>query len=109
LRVAALTAAVATLTLISSPAFGVTRDDGDDPGPTLSAGEAIAIYAGIPLLLFLVIALLVYAASFTRGPRYRPGLGWWAAPVWFGGPADVESALANPQPTAGGGGASAGW
>jgi hypothetical protein len=96
----------------SSPAFANTRDDGDDPGPSLPVGEALLIYIGIPLLLFVVIALLVYAPSMARGPRYRPGLGWWAAPVWFGGPehsGSVESAVSAAAPTQGGGGASARW
>jgi len=63
----------------------------------------------IPLGLFLLIALLVYAPSMTRGSRYRPGLTWWAEPVWFGGPADAEAALAVADPTREGGGTSARW
>ena len=33
-----------------------------------------------------MIALLVVLPSVAKGPRYRPGASWWAAPVWFNGP-----------------------
>jgi hypothetical protein len=52
--------------LMSSPAFAVMRDDGDDPGPGLSVAETLGIFVGIPLLLFLVIAGLVMALDKSR-------------------------------------------
>ena len=97
---------------IASPALAAVPDDGDDPGAGLSALETILIYVGVPTALFLLIALLVMAPSIARGPRYRPGLGWFAAPVWFGGPANPDLALArasgHPAPEERGG-ASARW
>lgn len=45
--------------LMSSPALALTRDDGDDPGPGLSAMETIGLYVVAPIVLFLVIAGLV--------------------------------------------------
>jgi hypothetical protein len=108
-RAAVVTVVVPVLPLLGSTAFAVTRDDGDDPGTTLTLGQALAIFVGIPLGLFLLIAVLVYAPSFMRGPRYRPGLGWWAAPVWFAGPPDADAAVASAQPTTEGGGVSARW
>ena len=60
-----------------------------DPDP-MSTLEALLIFVGIPLGLGLVIALLVMAPSVAKGPRYRPGLAWWADPEWFGGPSPVE-------------------
>ena len=97
---------------IASPALAAVPDDGDDPGAGLSALETILIYVGVPTALFLLIALLVMAPSIARGPRYRPGLGWFAAPVWFGGPANPDLALARARSTPAPeerGGASARW
>lgn len=56
-----------------------------DPAP-MSTLEALLIFVGIPLGLSVVIALLVMAPSVAKGPRYRPGLAWWAEPEWFGAP-----------------------
>ena len=61
-----------------------------DPDP-MSTLEALLIFVGIPLGLGLVIALLVMAPSVAKGPRYRPGLAWWADPEWFGGPSRGEA------------------
>jgi hypothetical protein len=65
------------------------------------------------LALFAIIALLVMLPSLAKGPRYRPGLSWWASPVWFGGPADPDAVsaerLAQIKPTEGAGGTRARW
>jgi hypothetical protein len=112
---ASLTVATALLMLPVSPAYAAAkvlaaRDDGDDPGSGLSVLQTLLIFVGAPLGLFVVIALLVSAPSMARGPRYRPGLGWWAAPVWFNGPEDAERAVRDAAPVTGkGGGASARW
>lgn len=87
----------------------VGRDDGSEPGDGLSVVETLLWFVGLPLLLFVVIALLVMAPSMARGPRYRPGLGWWAAPVWFNGPEDADTAVRQATPSTGAGGASARW
>jgi hypothetical protein len=84
-------------------------DDGELPGKGLSPIETLLLFVGAPALLFLVIALLVMAPSMARGPRYRPGLGWWAAPVWFNGPDDADRAVRHATPTTDGGGTSARW
>ena len=95
---------------LASPAFAATHpDDGSQSGPGLSVLQTVLIFVGIPAGLFVLIALLVTAPSIARGPRYRPGLGWWAAPVWFNGPDDADSAVRSAAATAGGGGASARW
>jgi hypothetical protein len=96
-----------------------TRDDGDNPGRQLTALENLLLYVVAPLGLFLLIAFLVMAPSIVRGPRYRPGLSWWAEPVWFGGPrrgpshepavGDPAAAVSVIEPTHDGGGASARW
>jgi hypothetical protein len=96
----------------ASPALATVPDDGDEPGAGLSALQTILIYVVVPAGLLLLIALLVMAPSIAHGPRYRPGLGWFAAPVWFGGPSNPDSALARARSTAAPaerGGASARW
>ena len=50
------------------------------------SGHTLLVFVGIPALVIAVIALLVFAPSIATGPRYRPGLSWWAPPVWINGP-----------------------
>ena len=93
-RTARRTASVLALTLVtlvvtSPTARAVIEDDGDQPGPAQPIGETLLLFVVVPLAICLVIGLLVYAPSLARGPRYRPGLSWWAAPVWFNGPGDA--------------------
>jgi hypothetical protein len=79
--------AVLALSLVAaSPAFAIYRDDGDEPGGTLSPLMMLLIFVGGPIVLFLGIALLVALPSIIGGPRYRPGMGWRATPEWYGGP-----------------------
>ena len=105
-----LAATAAALVLApASAALAANVDDGQQPGGGLSVMQTLLIFVGIPALLFVVISLLVVAPSMARGPRYRPGLGWWAAPVWFNGPPDADTAVRTAAPTTGGGGASARW
>ncbi|MCC3767794.1 hypothetical protein K6I34_006376 [Streptomyces sp. UNOC14_S4] len=49
--------------LMSSPAFALTRDDGDDPGPGLSVLNTLGLFVAAPIVLFLVIAGLVMVMS----------------------------------------------
>jgi hypothetical protein len=110
LRSATVAVTTALVLLSSTPAFAAANpDDGGESGPGLSVLETLLIFVGIPAALFLAIVVLVSAPSRARGPRYRPGLGWWAAPVWFNGPDDADTAVRTASATAGGGGASARW
>ncbi len=108
-RVSVVAAAVPGLLVAASPAYAVNRQDGDQPGPGISTAEGLLTYVALPIGLFLVVALLVYAPSIARGPRYRPGLSWFAAPVWFNGPDNPESAVSAVETTRAAGGASARW
>ncbi|MFD8589746.1 hypothetical protein ACFV1B_09400 [Streptomyces sp. NPDC059637] len=49
--------------LMSSPAFALMRDDGDDPGPGLSVMETLGLYVVAPVVAFLVITGLVMVTS----------------------------------------------
>ncbi|MDH6140956.1 MULTISPECIES: hypothetical protein [Kitasatospora] len=59
LRAGAVSAAATLMMLLTSPAFALTRDDGDDPGPGLSIAQTLGLYVGIPVLSFVVITGLV--------------------------------------------------
>ena len=106
---AAASVVLLTTVLAGAPAYAANVDDGQQPGDGLSVVQTLLIFVGVPAALFVVIALLVSAPSMARGPRYRPGLGWWAAPVWFNGPDDADTAVRTATATRGGGGASARW
>jgi hypothetical protein len=70
-------------------------------GPSLSTLEVLGIFAGIPLLVIVVIFLLVYAPSWVHGPRYRPGQPWDGKREWFGTPVaqDQPSGLLGREAT----------
>lgn len=65
LRAGTVTAGT-SLMLLSSPAFALTRDDGDDPGKGLSVIETLGLYVAAPIVLFLVIAAVVAATDKSR-------------------------------------------
>lgn len=71
--------------------------------------HAVLVLGGIPLLLFIVIAMLVYVPSLIRGERVAPG----AAPVenqWLGGPRTGTAELKGPDTSESqAGGASGRW
>ncbi|MBO8195699.1 hypothetical protein ITI46_29215 [Streptomyces oryzae] len=66
LRAGTVTAGATLMLLLSSPAFALTPDDGDDPGHGLSIAETLGLYVAAPIVLFLVIAGLV-----TLGDRHK--------------------------------------
>ena len=109
---AGLCAAASSVPLLLAAAPAWARDDGEPPGEALGAIETLLIYVAAPGALFVLIALLVLAPSMSRRPRYRPGVDWWAAPIWFNGPGDqgdLDAAVRAAVPTMDGGGASARW
>ncbi|NJP42034.1 hypothetical protein HCN08_01165 [Streptomyces sp. PRB2-1] len=66
MRAGVLTASTTVLMLLSSPAFALSRDDGDDPGSGLSVAQTLGLYVAIPILAFLVIAGLVIVTDKSR-------------------------------------------
>jgi len=62
---------------------------------TQLSGHTLLVFVGIPALVIAVVALLVFASSIADGPRYRPGLSWWAPPVWINGPETTKPDPAN--------------
>jgi hypothetical protein len=49
----------------------------------VNVAESILVFAGIPLAIFLLLALLIFAPGGRKRPRYRPGQPWEHAPVWY--------------------------
>ncbi|MCF6506484.1 hypothetical protein E9549_03535 [Blastococcus sp. MG754426] len=49
----------------------------------MTVAETLLVYAGIPLAIVLVLALLTLRPGADRRPRYKPGQPWKHAPVWY--------------------------
>lgn len=65
-RAGAISAGTALMVLMSSSGFAFASDGGSDPGPGLSVGETLGLYVAIPLVLFAIIAGLVFATDKSR-------------------------------------------
>ncbi|MFD4571230.1 hypothetical protein ACFWNK_14175 [Streptomyces sp. NPDC058417] len=72
LRAGALAAGTTLMMLLmSSPALALTRDDGDDPGPGLSVIETLGLFVVAPIVIFAVIAGLVWVLDRSKD-RHDP-------------------------------------
>lgn len=97
------TGLLAALSLSASPA-GAVPENWSDPAP-VDPLEALAVYVGLPLGLFLVITFLVMVPSLVRGGRDQG-----PDHEWFGGPRKSLAELADPDTEESkAGGASARW
>ena len=67
--------------------------DGVAPVEGISLVEGLGLYVLAPLTILLLIFALVWLPGVVRSSRYRPGRGWSAAPLWFGGPPDPVAAV----------------
>ena len=72
-------------------------EDGVAPTEGISVLEALALYVLAPAVILLVVAAIVWLPGMVRSSRYRPGRGWTAAPLWFGGPPDPAAAVENAE------------
>jgi hypothetical protein len=70
---------------------GVARVEG------ISLLEGLALYLLAPAAILLIVAALAWLPGMVRSSRYRPGRGWTASPLWFGGPPDPAAAVENAQ------------
>jgi hypothetical protein len=105
---AVLWAALIVPVLTAVPALARV-DDGEVPQHA-SVWTTVLYYVITPIGAFLIIALLTYAPSWARGPRYRPARVWDYQATWFNGPDEPEKAIATTGTTVvKGGGASASW
>ncbi len=98
----AVLSAVSFVLLTAGPALAdrnpIGPSEGSDPGPSLSVAATIGLYVLLPAAIMAGIAALVLLPGLVRGARYRPAMGWDAAPVWFAGPIDPAAAVAVAQP-----------
>lgn len=100
-----LTAPVLVMTAL--PALAL--EDGEEPAPSLPLAVNILLYLGIPVLIFVLAAIPIFASA-RKKSRYRPAEGWDHQPLWFAGPDDPEAAVSSASPEQSGrGGASASW
>jgi hypothetical protein len=66
---------------------------------------ALLVLLVIPVALFVLITLLVYLPSMSKGEGYRPGQVWRGEPEWFGGPrGGIEALDSSTRPAVGAGG-----
>ena len=49
----------------------------------MNVAETILVFVGVPLAIFLLLALLIFVPGGRKRPRYRPGQPWEHAPVWY--------------------------
>jgi hypothetical protein len=66
-RAGVVTIGTTVMLLMSSPAFALIRDQGDDPGSGLSVAQTLGLFVGIPIALFAIIAGLVIVTD--RSPK----------------------------------------
>ena len=100
-------AALAVLAL-AGPAAADVPQGWSDPEP-VPALPALLLLAGVPILLFVVIAVAVLLPGVRRGERLTPG-AVAHEDQWFGGPRAGTSELAAPDTEhSEAGGASARW
>lgn len=119
---AALVAATALVTsaVLAGPASAATTSPGsvmDQQVQTMSAGTALMVFLGIPLLVVALVWLLVSAPGWTRGGRPGDADAWTGDPVVVGAgaePTAIESGNQSgdvpvAEDAGSTGGTSAGW
>ena len=97
-RRAARAAALATVTastVLAAPARAVVPEGWSDPDP-VDGLEALLLFVGGPVLLFLLILLAVYIPAMKRGESLLPDHGA-AEPQWIGGPRQGTKELPAPD------------
>ncbi|MBI1375913.1 MAG: hypothetical protein GC157_00295 [Frankiales bacterium] len=83
-------AALVTLAL-AGPASAADSSNTASDG-AMSAGQAVLVFGGIPLLVIALIYLLVSAPSWTRSGRTDSGDAWSGTPVVMGGEGEADRA-----------------
>ena len=90
----------------TGPGLGQIGDVGSPDG--LNLPLKLLIFAGIPLLGFVIGAIMAFRPAHGVSRRYRPGRAWTHDPAWFGDETALEY---EPKRAAlpGAGGASGRW
>ncbi|WP_231249854.1 hypothetical protein [Nocardioides furvisabuli] len=110
-RVAAVSSVLLSAAVLAAPAHADVPEGwaGQDEVNNLDFLGALALYAGAPLLLFVLIGLAVYLPAMVRGEKLLPDHSGGEA-QWIGGPRQGVAEL--PAPDGDGsraGGASGSW
>jgi hypothetical protein len=71
--------------------------------------QTIAVFVGIPVLIYGIIALLTLLPGRHKRPRYRPGKSWDYPPQWWAGDQRIVTSATNDNRHAQGGGAHGTW
>lgn len=83
--------------LTAGPALAA-HGEGEDTSAEVGIKGALALYVLLPAVILVGMAALVWLPGVIRNDRYRPQRGWSAAPLWFSGPTDPNSAVQAAQP-----------
>lgn len=94
-RLSTVALAGAWVALAAGPAAADTPENWPEPD-AVSVFGAVLLLGGVPLLVFVATALLVYAPSVARGESLAPG-GSHPANQWLGGPRRAPEELAAPD------------
>jgi hypothetical protein len=97
-RLLAVATTAAALTVAGVLAAGPAAADAPEAWPDadpISSSHVLLVLVGIPVLVFVVIALLVYAPSVARGESLKPGDQ--DPDQWLGGPRKATRELAAPD------------
>jgi hypothetical protein len=85
-RAAAVAGVTALATIAAStPAWADAPMPGSANDTVMTTGQAILVFAGIPLLVVAVVYLLVSAPGWTRSGRGDAGDAWAGEPLTVGG------------------------
>ncbi len=102
---AAAASVVVALTGLAAPASADVPEGWSNPDD-VDMLYALLLLAGVPLLLFVVIAVLTYLPALIRGEKLAPGA---ADDQWFGGPRQGAKELESGVQTEETGGARGSW
>ena len=102
---AAAASVVVALTGLAAPASADVPEGWSNPDD-VDMLYALLLLAGVPLLLFVIIAVLTYLPALIRGEKLAPGA---ADDQWFGGPRQGAKELESGAQTEETGGARGRW
>lgn len=104
---AGLAALAATAVALAGPASAEPAEGWPETEP-VDASQFLLLLVGIPLLLFVVIAVATYLPALIRGESIAPG-GPSVEDQWLGGPRPTGELAAPDSETSAAGGASGRW
>jgi hypothetical protein len=96
--------------VVAAPAYASGPSDGDVHGPPLGIALTIVFFIVVPLAVLAILAALSAVPTLRHRRDRTPGGLLDQKALWFHGPVDVQSSLADVEPgETARGGASADW